>query len=45
MVVGALMCPGALIALRCHLEIYQRYIPVRVTCHQCEGSQTSQILT
>ena len=33
MVVWAMMCLGVLMALRCHLEICQKYIPVRVICH------------
>ena len=34
MVVWAMKCLGVLMALRCHLEICQKYILVRVICHQ-----------
>ena len=33
MVVWAMMCLGVLMALMCHLEICQKYTPVRAICH------------
>ena len=32
-VVWAMICLGVLMALMCHLEICQKYAPVRATCH------------
>ena len=33
MVVWAMMCLGVVMALKYHLEICQKYTPVRVICH------------
>ena len=45
MVTWAMMYLVVLMALRCHLEICQKYIHVRVICYQCQESQISQTLT